>query len=110
MLLDIPPLLDFPAPQLRAYPRETVVAEKLEAMVKLGMANSRMKDFYDLAVLARSFAFDGELLSRAVLATDPPWLGANESPGLLAPSHPKRALDPDGKRIGDEGVVACGRL
>jgi len=39
--------------RLRAYPRETVVAEKLEAMVKLGLANSRMKDFYDLVVLAR---------------------------------------------------------
>ncbi|GAB4525373.1 MAG: hypothetical protein Tsb0020_43410 [Haliangiales bacterium] len=39
-----PPLLDFPAPNLRAYPRETVVAEKLEATVKLGQANSRMKD------------------------------------------------------------------
>jgi hypothetical protein len=69
MLVEIPPLLDFPAPRLRAYPRETVVAEKLEAMVKLGMANSRMKDFYDIAVLARSFSFDGELLTRAIRAT-----------------------------------------
>ena len=69
MLVDIPPLLDFPAPQLRVYPRETVVAEKLEAMVKLGMANSRMKDFYDIAVLARSFSFDGELLTQAIRAT-----------------------------------------
>ena len=64
-----PPLLDFPAPRLRAYPRETVVAEKLEAMVQLGMANSRMKDFYDLAVLARDFDFEGELLTRAIRAT-----------------------------------------
>jgi hypothetical protein len=69
MLVEIPPLLDFPAPQLRVYPRETVVAEKLEAMVKLGMANSRMKDFYDIAVLARSFSFDGELLTQAIRAT-----------------------------------------
>jgi len=69
MLVDIPPLLDFPAPQLRVYPRETVVAEKLEAMVKLGMANSRMKDFYDIAVLAASFSFDGELLTQAIRAT-----------------------------------------
>jgi predicted nucleotidyltransferase component of viral defense system len=69
LVVEIPPLLDFPAPRLRAYPRETVVAEKLEAMVKLGMANSRMKDFYDLAVLARSFSFDGELLTRAIRAT-----------------------------------------
>jgi hypothetical protein len=69
MVVELPPLLDFPAPRLRAYPRETVVAEKLEAMVKLGMANSRMKDFYDVAVLARSFTFDGDLLSRAIRTT-----------------------------------------
>jgi predicted nucleotidyltransferase component of viral defense system len=69
LVVEIPPLLDFPAPRLRAYPRETVVAEKLEAMVKLGMANSRMKDFYDIAVLARSFSFDGDLLTRAIRAT-----------------------------------------
>ena len=55
--------------QLRAYPRETVVAEKLEALVKLGMANSRMKDFFDLAVLARSFAFSGSVLRDAIAAT-----------------------------------------
>ncbi len=68
-LVDFPPLLDFPAPRLRAYPRETVVAEKLEAMVQLGMANSRMKDFYDLLVLARDFEFNGEVLVRAIRAT-----------------------------------------
>jgi len=50
-------------------PRETVVVEKLEAMVKLGIANSRMKDFYDLQVLARTFAFDGENLAEAVQNT-----------------------------------------
>ena len=42
-----PTLLDFPAPRLRTYPRETVVAEKFEAVVRLGIANTRMKDFYD---------------------------------------------------------------
>lgn len=68
-VVEFPPLLDFPAPLLRAYPRETVVAEKLEAMVQLGLANSRMKDFYDVAVLARTFDFDGELLTRAIRAT-----------------------------------------
>lgn len=67
--VDFPALLDFQAPRLRVYPRETVVAEKLEAMVQLGMANSRMKDFYDLAFLAESFAFDGEILVRAIRAT-----------------------------------------
>lgn len=64
-----PTLLEFPGPRLLTYPRETVVAEKLEAMVKLGIANSRMKDFYDLDVLARSFAFDGKSLAEAVQNT-----------------------------------------
>ena len=51
--VDFPALLEFPPARVRAYPRETVVAEKLEAMVFLGLANSRMKDFFDLAFLAR---------------------------------------------------------
>jgi hypothetical protein len=66
---EYPVLLDFPAPRLWTYPRETVVAEKFEAMVKLGIANSRMKDFYDLWVMARDFEFEGVLLSRAIKAT-----------------------------------------
>ena len=64
-----PTLLDFPAPHLWAYPQESVVAEKFEAMVKLGIANSRMKDFYDLYVLSREFEFDGASLSAAIAAT-----------------------------------------
>ncbi len=64
-----PTLLDFPAPQLNAYPRETVVAEKFQAMVQLGMANSRMKDFYDVWTLARKFDFDGTMLCAAIRAT-----------------------------------------
>lgn len=67
--VEFPPLLDFPAPRLRAYPRETVVAEKLHAMVNLGIANSRMKDFYDLLELSRLFEFDGRQLVRAIRAT-----------------------------------------
>lgn len=58
-----------PEPQLRAYPRYTVVAEKLEALTSLGMLNSRMKDFFDLWVLAQHSNFDGPVLSRAVAAT-----------------------------------------
>jgi predicted nucleotidyltransferase component of viral defense system len=66
---EYPVMLDFPAPWLWTYPRETVVAEKFEAMVKLGIANSRMKDFYDLWVMARDFEFEGALISRAIKAT-----------------------------------------
>ena len=66
---DYPTLLDLPAPRLRGYPRETVVAEKFEAMVKLGTLNSRMKDFFDLWLLARRFDFDGDVLAKQVRAT-----------------------------------------
>ena len=67
--VDYPALLEFPAPRLRAYPREVVVAEKFQALVSLGIANTRMKDFYDLWMLARRFDFDGERLSKAIAAT-----------------------------------------
>ena len=66
---EFPTLLDFPAPRLQAYPRETVVAEKFEAMVRLGIANTRMKDYYDLWVMAMSFAFRGNSLAAALAAT-----------------------------------------
>jgi hypothetical protein len=64
-----PALLDFPAPALSGYPRETVIAEKFHAMVYLRTLNSRMKDFYDVWLLARQFAFDGSVLAKAVAAT-----------------------------------------
>ncbi len=67
--VDYPTLLGFPAPSLRAYPRETVVAEKFQAMVALGMANSRMKDFFDVWTLASKFHFDGPALAAALHAT-----------------------------------------
>lgn len=62
-------LSGMPKPQLRAYPRYTVVAEKLEALTSLGMLNTRMKDFFDLWVLAKHSEFEGPVLSRAVAAT-----------------------------------------
>lgn len=68
-LIDYPVMLDLPAPRLRAYARETVIAEKFQAMVALGRANSRMKDFYDIWILSRSFAFDDDRLARAIAAT-----------------------------------------
>ncbi len=68
-LADYPSLLDLPKPRLMVYPRETVVAEKFEAMVSLGLTNSRMKDFHDVAVIALTFAFEGEPLAKALAAT-----------------------------------------
>jgi len=64
-----PTLLDFPAPKLKAYPRETVIAEKFQAMVMLGIVNSRMKDFFDVWTLSRQFEFSGPVLCAAIRAT-----------------------------------------
>lgn len=64
-----PTLLRAPHPRLLTYPKETVVAEKFEAMVKLGIANSRMKDFYDLEALSRSLDFGGKILGEAIHKT-----------------------------------------
>jgi hypothetical protein len=65
----MPSMLGLPTGVWRAYQRETVVAEKLQAMVVLGMGNSRMKDFFDLWILQRDFSFGGEPLSEAVRQT-----------------------------------------
>ena len=65
----LPVLLDFPPPRLRAYARESTIAEKLHAMVELGLGNSRMKDYYDLWFLSTEYPFVGNLLANAVRAT-----------------------------------------
>jgi hypothetical protein len=68
--VDYPVLLaEMPAPHLRVYPRYTVVAEKLEALTSLGMLNSRMKDYFDLWVLAKYSEFDRQILIQAIAAT-----------------------------------------
>lgn len=67
--IDYPSLLEFEAPRLLAYTPETTVAEKLEAMVVLDMANTRMKDFLDIWLLATGHRFSGEVLAEAVAAT-----------------------------------------
>lgn len=86
-MLDYPSMLTFPAPRLRAYARETVIAEKFQAMVALGRANSRMKDFYDIWILSKSFNFAGERLARAIAAT----FARRETP---IPVDPPDALTP----------------
>ena len=86
--INLPVLLDLPQPRLRVYARETVIAEKFQAMVMLGLANSRMKDFYDVWILSRSYDFDEDRLSRAIAATFErrataiPW----EAPVALTPT------------------------
>lgn len=72
--IEYPTLLDAPAPRLRAYPVETVVAEKFETLVSLGVANSRLKDFYDLWLIAQTFC---------LRSTD---AGRRSAPDLRTPS------------------------
>jgi len=67
--IELPVLLDQPAPNLRAYSYETVIAEKFQAMVALGLANSRLKDFYDIWILAQTCDFKDGRLAQAIAAT-----------------------------------------
>jgi len=86
--IDFPTLLDFPAPHLRSYTRESMVAEKFEAMVKLGMLNTRMKDFFDVWTVSQEFAFFGPTLGKAIKATF-------ETRGTAVPNKPPLALSPE---------------
>lgn len=106
--LDYPALLDAPAPRLRAYRPETTIAEKLHAMVVLGQANSRMRDFFDVYVLSERFAFDAGALLDAVRATF-------ERRGTPIPTSPPLALTPEfaaalGKQAQWEGYLRKNRL
>ncbi len=67
--VDYPTLLAQACPRLRVYPQETVIAEKFQAMVQLGVANSRMKDFYDIWLLSQEFSFTGSSLQLAIQKT-----------------------------------------
>jgi hypothetical protein len=83
--IDYPSLLEFAAPHVSAYSRYTVVAEKLQATVELGVTNSRLKDFFDLFMLASRFDFDGPQLVEAITAT---FTGR----GATIPAEPPAAL------------------
>jgi predicted nucleotidyltransferase component of viral defense system len=83
--LVFPCMLDFPTPVLKAYPAETVIAEKYEALVHLGMRTGRIKDFFDLWYIAMHFSFEGTVLRQAVQATF-------RARRTLLPSEPPIAL------------------
>lgn len=95
--IKFPVILNFPEPELYGYTVESVIAEKFEAMVKLGTANSRMKDFYDVWVMSRQFDFEGNALVQAIqktfkrrktdFPTSPPFF-----PSELYDHHSKGAL------------------
>jgi predicted nucleotidyltransferase component of viral defense system len=67
--ITFPVMLGMAAPKLRAYSRETVIAEKLEAIAKLGMLNTRFKDYFDLHYLAQKFPFEGDALAKSIAGT-----------------------------------------
>jgi predicted nucleotidyltransferase component of viral defense system len=67
--MDFPALLNMDSPVLYAYSRESIIAEKYEAIIQLGYGNGRLKDFYDIYLLSKSFDFDGEILKEAVRET-----------------------------------------
>ena len=68
-VFDYPTILDLPAPVLNCYTKETIIAEKFQAMIKLDILNSRMKDFYDILVLAGHYEFNGIVLRESILRT-----------------------------------------
>lgn len=67
--INYPTLLNMNAPKIRAYPIETVVSEKCDSIISRGILNSRMKDFYDLMIIAKQFTFDGKILAEAITKT-----------------------------------------
>lgn len=68
-VVEFPVILDLPKPRLKGYPPESVISEKFEAMIKLGLLNSRMKDFYDIWLMTRQFDFDGLSIVTALRKT-----------------------------------------
>lgn len=69
LLIVYPTILDFPAPKLKGYTQESVIAEKFETMMKLGLVNTRMKDFFDIWILSQQLSFSGEFLQIAIKTT-----------------------------------------
>ena len=102
-----PSILDFPAPELKGYTMESTIAEKFQAMVKLGILNSRMKDFYDIRVLSRTFDFKGEILAEAVEKTfEKRNTPVNPAAALFDPSFGKDG----GKNVQWQGFIRKTKL
>ena len=96
VVVEFPTLLDSPKPKLRAYPAATVIAEKFEAMARLGLGNSRMKDFFDIWHLSRTSAFDSCVLTEAIRATFAA-RGTSLPRGTITALTAEFATDPDKK-------------
>lgn len=105
--IEYPVLLDFPRPELAGYSMESTIAEKFQAMVKLGVLNSRMKDFYDIWMLSRSFNFRGELLAEAIKKT----FENRNTPVTTDPAVFKPSFARDGnKKVQWQGFIAKAKL
>ena len=102
-----PALLDFPSPELNGYTMESTIAEKFHAMVKLGILNSRMKDFYDIWMLSKTFDFKGETLAEAVERT----FKNRNTPITIDPKvfHPSFVKDAD-KKAQWQGYIRKAKL
>ena len=105
--VEYPSVLDLPAPRLAAYTKESFIAEKFEAMMKLGALNSRMKDFYDVWLLSNQFGFDGSTLSAAILETFS--TRGTPMPSRLA-AWTQALLRDDGKSAQWRGFIRRSRL
>jgi hypothetical protein len=102
-----PALLDFPVPKLNGYSMESTIAEKYQAMVKLGILNSRMKDYYDIWMLSRSFDFRGEVLAEAVEKT----FANRNTPITLSPAVFDPSFGMDGsKKVQWQGFIRKAKL
>ena len=95
--IDYPTILNHPAPKLNTYSRETTIAEKFEAMVKLGQINSRVRDFFDIWLLLRQFDFEGSVLSQAIRETFANRTSLRPNPIALTDDF---ATNPDDKTMG----------
>lgn len=105
--VEYPTLLNLPAPRIRAYPQEAVIAEKLHAMVTHGERNTRFKDFYDLYALAQGFPFEGRRLAVAIAATfEQRRTPINGTPVALTPRFYAEGARSEGWRtyVGKNGI------
>jgi len=93
-LVQLPTILDFPAPEVQGYSRESAIAEKYQIMVYLGQINSRMKDFYDIWSLATHFSFEGPTLAQAIAET----FKSRGTPVSLHPTAFSDAFAQDGEK------------
>lgn len=105
--VEYPVLLNFPAPEVDGYTMESTIAEKFQAMVKLGVLNSRMKDFYDIWLLSSMFDFRGETLAEAVEKTfENRQTQISIEPAVFSPSF----ADDGDKRIQWRGFIKKAKL